>query len=128
MVAVVWVGVVVLLVLWSLGAWAVHGLAVWSLSHAETVASGVGSAQLGDLPPWLRMGLPVEWLTSLHAWVQAGVPAVEGLLGWVGSLASALSMVVWGLWSVGAVLLVGVGVVAHVVLRRVWPRSGVSQQ
>jgi hypothetical protein len=56
-----WFAVASLLALWSLAAWALHAVAVWSVSNAGALsgaASGVGSIAL---PDWLAPWVPPSW-------------------------------------------------------------------
>lgn len=55
--ALSWFLVAALLALWSLAAWALNAVAVWTLSNAgglSSAASGVGTIRLPDwLAPWV---------------------------------------------------------------------------
>lgn len=104
--AVVWFVVVVLLALWSLTAWAVHAVAVWAVTNA-------GALGTVRLPEWLGPWVPPEWEQAVSALLAGLAPLVQSLLQAAPSLAGGLTVVAWGIWAVGSVLLVGVGAASH---------------
>lgn len=104
-----WVLVLLLLALWSGLVWSGAAMLAALLSHAGAVGAGDWS-----LPPALTEVLPVwaaEWmigtLENLTPQLQSLAAALPGLAGWVNGLA-------WAVWSVGALLLMGVGLAIHV--------------
>ncbi len=121
--AISWFVVFSLLALWSLVAWALHGIVVWSVSNAGALsgaASDVGSLRL---PEWLAPWVPPEiaqWLTSLLAGLG---PMVESLLQSAPALAGGLSVATWVVWGIGSVLLVLLGVGLHLLIA-LWRRHG----
>jgi hypothetical protein len=106
-----WVGVLLLLALWSGLVWSGAAVLTAMLSHAGAMGAGDWG-----LPPALTDALPVwaaEWLvgtlenfTPQLQWLAGALP---GLSGWVNVLA-------WLVWGVGAVLLLGVGLAIHVAI------------
>jgi len=121
---IVWIGVFGLLALWTLGVWLLNGLGVWTLSHADSVASGVGAVQTDVMPGWLAAFVPAELMQAMQSLLQSSLPMLEGLLGWAGPLASGLTVAMWMLWGAGAFLLVLAGIAVHVVLRLASGRAG----
>lgn len=106
-----WVLVLLLLALWSGLVWSGAALLAALLSHAGAMGAGDWS-----LPPALTEVLPVwaaEWLVGMledfTPQLQALAGALPGLAGWVNALA-------WVVWGVGALLLLGVGLVIHVAI------------
>lgn len=118
-----WLLVTAMLALWSLGAWAMHGLAVWAVSSAGALsgaASGAGTVVLPDvLAPWVPPAL-AQALTQLLAGLW---PWVDGLLQAAPALAGGLTVLAWSVWGVGAVLLLLLGAGLHVLIA-LWRRSG----
>jgi hypothetical protein len=116
-----WFVVLALLALWSLGAWALHAIAAWTVANAGALAGGSGVAQGLRVPDWLAPWMPPELAPALDAMAAALGPAIETLLGWAPALAGGLSVAVWVVWGLGSALLIGLGFAATAliaVLRR----------
>ena len=116
-----WLFVLALLVLWSLGAWALHSIAAWTVAHAGALAGGSGVAQGLRVPDWLAPWVPPEFASALDSMAAALGPAIETLLGWAPALEGGLSVAIWVVWGLGSALLVVLGFVATgliAVLRR----------
>jgi len=106
--AVTWFVVSGLLALWSLGAWAFHAMAAWALGNAGVLAGGAPTGAL-RVPEWLAPWMPPEATQALASMLAVFTPALEGLVQWVPTLGSGLSVVVWVAWALGAALLVALG-------------------
>lgn len=121
--ALSWFAVVSLLALWSLAAWALHAVAVWTVSNAGALsgaASGVGSIALPDgLAPWVPAEL-VQAMTQLAAGLG---PLVDSLLQAAPALSGALTVVAWVVWAIGGVLLLLLGAALHLLIA-MWRRRG----
>jgi len=119
--ALSWFLVFGLLALWSLAAWALHAVAVWSVSNASAlsgVASGVEGLRLPEwLPPWVPPQI-AQAMTSLRA---GFAPVVESLLQAVPALTSGFTMVTWVIWGLGSALLLLLGAGLHLVIA-MWRR------
>lgn len=120
--AIVWFVVVALLSLWSLATWALHTVAVWTVSNAGALGAGAGFGGL-RLPEWLAPWLPPEAVHVFSALLASVAPAVQTLLQATPALASGLSLAVWVVWAIGAVLLVVLGAAAHALIAT-WRRRG----
>jgi hypothetical protein len=119
--ALSWLVVLALLALGSLGAWALHAIAAWTVANAGALAGGSGVAQGLRVPDWLAPWMPPELAPALDAMAAALGPAIETLLGWAPALAGGLSVAVWVVWGLGSALLIGLGFAATAliaVLRR----------
>jgi hypothetical protein len=108
----VWIVALCLLGLWSLAGWGLHAL----------LASGVQWA--GELKPlleriplsaWIERWVP-GWIDALHM----AADLMQGLLGWLGGAAPVL---VWVVWAIGAVLLLGLAMLLTVVIALVRKNS-----
>ena len=126
--ALSWFLVVTLLALWSLAAWALHAVAVWTVSNAGAltgVASGAASgAGTLAVPEWLAPWVPPEaaqWASQLMAGL---APVVDSLLQAAPALAGGLSVATWVLWGTGSVLLVLLGVALHLLIALLSRRGG----
>lgn len=121
--ALSWLLVVSLLVLWSLAAWALHALAVWTVANAgalDGVAAGVAGVRV---PEWLAPWVPPEIAQALPALVADLAPVLEGLLQAAPGLAGSLTVAAWVVWGIGGTLLLLLGVGLHVLIA-VWKRRG----
>ncbi len=110
--ALSWFVVVSLFLLWSLAAWAFHAIAVWTVSNAGALAGGTEAIEALSVPLWLAPWVSPELVLTLKSMISALKPAIEAVLGWVPALAGGLSIAVWTVWGIGAVLLIVMGSVA----------------
>ncbi|KQY89224.1 hypothetical protein ASD35_17180 [Pelomonas sp. Root1444] len=112
-----WVLVLLLLALWSGLVWSGQALLAAMLAHAGTL--GVGD---WSLPAALTAWLPVpvaEWLAALLENLTPQLQALAGTLPW---LSGGVTVLAWVVWSVGALLLLGVGLAVHVAVA-LWRKS-----
>ncbi len=121
--ALSWLLVFGLLALWSLAAWALHAVAVWSVSNAGVltgVASGVESIRL---PEWLAPWVPPEIAQAMTSLLSGFAPLVESLLQSLPALTGGLAMVAWAIWGLGTLLLLLLGAGLHLIIA-IWRRRG----
>ncbi len=105
MVIAIWILTLFGWALWSLGAWGLH-----------TVLS-LDAMRLGDLKPMIDQlpeRLPYAsvidmWLPGWRDMLKLGVDLMQTVLGWIGSAAPA---VVWTVWVVGTLMLLGLAAAA----------------
>lgn len=112
-----WVLVLLLLALWSALVWSGQAL-------LTTLLSGAGSIGAGDwtLPEALTAWLPTpvaEWLAGT---LETLTPQLQSLAGMLPSLAGGVTFVAWLVWSLGALLLLGIGLMVHVGIA-LWRKS-----
>lgn len=123
--ALSWFIVVALVVLWSLAAWALHAVAVWTVTNAGALtgaASGAGSIAVPDwLAPWVPSEV-AQWASQLMAGL---APFVDGLLQAAPALAGRLTVATWFIWGIGSVLLMLLGAGLHLLIM-LWRRRGGS--
>lgn len=116
--ALSWFVVVSLLAFWSLVAWALHALAVWTLSNAGSLsglASGAGTMKLPDgLAPWIPPEL-AQWAAQ---WLASFGPVVDTLLQAAPALAGGVTVASWVIWGIGSLLLVLLGAGLHLLIGR----------
>jgi hypothetical protein len=121
--ALSWFVVFSLVALWSLAAWALHAVAVWTVSNAGALsgaASGVGTL---SLPGWLSPWVPPELMQAITQWTAALGPWVDSLLQAAPALAGGLTVATWVVWGIGSVLLVLLGAGLHLLIA-LWRRRG----
>lgn len=104
-----WFVVVSLFMLWSLAAWAFHSIAAWTISNAGTLAGGPGAIESLQVPVWLAPWIPAEYASSLNLVISSLTPAIQTVLEWVPAMAGGLSIAVWTVWAIGAVLVIVLG-------------------
>lgn len=122
--ALSWFSVLALLALWSLSAWALHGMAVWAVSNAGALTGGAAGAGAIRLPEWLAPWVPPEiaqWASQLLAGLG---PLVDGLLQAAPALAGGVTVVTWIVWGIGSVVLVLLGAGLHLLIALWRRRSG----
>lgn len=118
-----WFAVASLFALWSLSIWALHAIAVWSVSNAGALsgaASGVGRIAL---PDWLAPWVPMELVQAMTRMVAGLGPLVDSLLQAVPAMAGGLSVVAWVVWAFGGVVLLLLGAAMHLLIA-LWRRRG----
>ena len=118
-----WFAVASLLALWSLAAWALHAVAVWSVSNVGALSgatSGVGDIAL---PDWLAPWVPTELVQAVTQMMAGLEPLVDSLLQAVPFLTGGLTVVAWVVWALGAVVLVVLGAALHLLIA-MWRRRG----
>jgi len=125
--ALSWFVVFSLLALWSLTAWAVNAVAVWTVSNAGALtgaASGAASGVQGlQLPDWLAPWVPPEIAQAMASLLSGMAPAVDSLLQAAPTLAGGLTIATWVIWGLGSVLLVLLGAGMHLLIA-MWRRRG----
>ena len=113
-----WIVVALLLALWSGLLWTAHGLLAGLLSHAGTL--GPGDWQLpASLAAWLPASV-AEWLAAL---LETLAPQWQALAGSLPLLSGGATVLAWLVWGVGAVLLLGMALAAHLAVTW-WRKSG----
>lgn len=112
-----WIVVLLLLALWSSLVWAVHSFLPSLLAHAGTLGAGDWS-----LPESLRNWLPRalgDWLVST---VETLTPQLQALAGALPSLSGGVTALAWVVWTLGALVLLGLGLAIHVAIA-LWRKS-----
>ena len=105
MVIAVWILTLFSCVLWSLGAWGLHTLL--SLDTARVADLKPLIDQLPERLPYA--GIIDAWLPGWRDLLKLGVDLMQTVLGWIGSAAPA---VVWTVWGLGTLLLLGLAAAA----------------
>lgn len=107
--------VVALLALWSLTAWALHAVAVWTVSNAGALSGAASGAGTMALPDWLAPWVPPE----VAQWVSQAMgglsPFIDSMLQAAPALAGGLTVATWVIWGIGSGLL-GVGSAGSAIL------------
>jgi hypothetical protein len=91
----IWTLTLLLLGLWSLTAWALAGVLSLGAGATAGVSAWVAQQPFGD---WVEL-----WMPGALQWLDMALALTQSLLAWLGGAAPWL---VWGLWGVGAALLV----------------------
>lgn len=123
--ALSWFAVIALLALWSLAAWALHAVAVWTVSNAGALTGAASGAGTITVPEWLAPWVPPEvaqWTSQLMSGL---APFVDSLLQVAPALAGGLTVAAWVTWVIGSVLLLLLGAALHLLIA-LWPRRGGS--
>ena len=123
--AVSWFVVFALLALWSLAAWALHAVAIWTVSNAGVLTGVASGASTLNLPGWLGPWVPPE-VAQWGSQVLAGLaPFVDSLLQAAPALAGGVTVATWVVWGIGSLLLVLLGAALHLLIA-LWRRRGGS--
>lgn len=122
--ALSWFIVIALLALWSLAAWALHAVAVWTVSNVGALSGAATGASTMALPDWLAAWVPpdiAQWASQLLAGM---APVVDSLLGAAPALTGGVTVATWVIWGLGSVLLGLLGAGLHVLIALWHRRSG----
>ena len=123
--ALSWFFVVALLALWSLAAWTLHAVAVWTVSKAGALSGAASGASTMALPDWLAPWVPPEAAQWASQAMGGLALFIDSLLQTAPALAGGLTMATWVIWSIGCVLLVLLGAGLHLLIA-LWRRRGGS--
>ena len=124
--ALSWFFVFGLFALWSLAAWAVHAVAVWTVSNAGAMTGVVSGVEGLHLPEWLAPWVPPEIAQAMTSLLSGFAPVVESLLQTAPALTGGLTMVTWVVWGLGSALLVLLGAGLHLLIAMLRRRGGGS--
>ncbi|MGK6309766.1 hypothetical protein [Variovorax sp. DT-64] len=122
--ALSWFFVVALLAIWSLAAWTLHAVALWTASNAGALSGAASSVGNMVLPGWLASWVPPEvaqWASQLVAGLAR---VVDSMLQAAPALAGGLSVTTWVIWGIGSVLLVLLGAGLHLLIALLRRRGG----
>ena len=112
-----WIAVMSLLAVWSLLGWAAYAVASWS---------GWGSGSTIALPAWIDSWTPPPWaapwfpagsLDAVKGLFSAWAPLIDSSLPIVQGVAAWLPPIVVALWTVGVLVVLGLGILGTVLLR-----------
>lgn len=122
--AISWFAVIALLALWSLAAWALHAVAVWTVSNAGALTGAASGATTVALPGWLA-----PWVSpEVAQWVSQAVGGlahfIDSLLQAAPALAVSLTVATCVIWGIGSVLLVLLGAGLHLLIALLRRRGG----
>jgi hypothetical protein len=121
--ALSWFAVVALLALWSLAAWALNAVAVWTVSNAGALSGAASGAGTIRLPDWLAPWVPPEFAQSVSQMLAGLGPVVDSLLQAAPALAGGLTAATWVVWGIGSALLLMLGAGMHLLIA-LWRRRG----
>jgi hypothetical protein len=122
--ALSWFFVVALLALWSLAAWALNAVAVWTVSNAGVLSGAASGASTMALPEWLAPWVPPEVVQWASQAMGVLAPFVDSLLHAAPALAGGLPVASWVIWGIGSVLLVLLGAGLHLLVALLRHRGG----
>ena len=116
-----WSIVLLLFALWSLAAWAFHGLVVWAVTVAPTLTGPAADLSSVPVPAWLLQFLPIEAVQGLIVALTDTWALLAGFLQAAPSAATGVSVVTWTVWGLGSAVLLAVGVGIHLCVS-LWAR------
>ncbi len=119
-----WFVVVALLALWSLAAWALNAVAVWTVSNAGALSGAASGASTMALPDWLAPWMPPEVAQWASQAMGGLAPFIDNVLQAAPALAGGLTVATWVIWGIGSVLLLLLGAGLHLVIALMRRRGG----
>jgi len=124
--ALSWFLIFTLLAFWSLAAWALNAIAVWTVSNAGTLTGATSGFEGLRLPEWLAPWVPPEIAQAVTSALSGLAPVVESLLQAAPALAGGLTLATWVIWALGSALLVLLGAGLHLLVATLRRRGGGS--
>ncbi len=121
--ALSWFVIFSLLALWSLAAWAVNAVGVWTVWNAGALTGAASGVEGVRLPEWLAPWVSPEIAQVMTSTLSGLAPAVESLLQAAPALAGGLTTATWVIWGLGSMLLVLLGAGLHLLVA-MWRRRG----
>jgi len=121
--ALSWLVVVTLLLFWSLTAWAVHAVALWTASNAGARSGSASGGGDMRLPDWLTSWVPPKVTDAVSELSAALGPVVDKLLQAAPALADGVAVVTGVVWAIGCALLLVLGAALHLLVT-LWRRHG----
>lgn len=120
-----WTFVTLLIALWSLAAWAFHGVVVWAVTKAPSLTGPAADLSSVPVPAWLLQFLPVEAIQGLIVALTETWAMLAGFLQAAPSVATGVSVVTWTVWGLGSAVLLAVGVGIHLCVS-LWARRSMG--
>ncbi|MBK9624131.1 MAG: hypothetical protein IPO38_06090 [Rhodocyclaceae bacterium] len=121
--AISWFLVLTLLAFWSLGVWVTHALVAWSMIGVSALA-GQPQTMVGlVLPESIAQWVPADMILVIKSTAAVVAPFVESALAALPSLADWLAPLAWGIWGLGALVLVVIGAVLHAIIHATMRRA-----
>lgn len=123
--ALSWFFVLAALALWSFATWAIHAIAVWTVSNAGELSGAASAAGSVALPDGLAQWIPPELAHWASQAMGGMAPLIDSLLQAAPALAGGLTVAAWVIWGLGAALLLLLGAALHLLIAVL--RSRVAQ-
>ena len=120
-----WTFVTLLIALWSLAAWAFHGVVVWAVTKAPSLTGPAADLSSVPVPAWLLQFLPVEAIQGLIVALTETWTLLAGFLQAAPSVATGVTAVTWTVWGLGSAVLLAVGVGIHLCVS-LWRRRSIG--
>ena len=114
--AITWFLVLGLAVAWSISAWVLHALVVWSMSSVCALAGQASTIEGVTLPTSVALWIPPELLAVSKTAAAIAWPYVETGLSMLPSLAGWLTPLAWAVWGMGFLTLLAIGALLHAVI------------
>jgi hypothetical protein len=111
-----WLLVVILLVTWSIGVWMTHSVLVWSISGVGAIAGQQRQVPILEVPDLIALWVPPELLAAIQDGANAALPMMDSAFAFLPSVAGWLTAITWGVWGIGALALIAIGAVLHLII------------
>ncbi len=120
-----WTFVTLLIALWSLAAWAFHGVVVWAVTKAPSLTGPAADLSSVPVPAWLLQLFPIEAIQGLIVALTETWTLLAGFLQAAPSVATGVTAVTWTVWGLGSAVLLAVGVGIHLCVS-LWRRRSIG--
>ena len=114
--ALSWFAVLAVLALWSLAAWALHAVAVWTVSNAGALSGAAAGVGTLAVPDWLAPWVPPELAQWASQAMGALAPLIDSLMQAAPALAGGMTVATWVIWGIGSALLLLLGAGLHLLI------------
>ena len=120
-----WTFVTLLIALWSLAAWAFHGVVVWAVTKAPSLTGPAADLSSVPVPAWLLQLFPIEAIQGLIVALTETWSMLAGFLQSAPSVATGVTVVTWTVWGLGSAVLLALGVGIHLCVS-LWRRRSIG--
>jgi hypothetical protein len=109
----IWSSFLILVLLWTGMAMVAVGISDWAMGLLGSGTAISDQVAALNLPAWVSLWVPPELVTAIQGTVTGTLAMVGPWLPSPDTLSTLMSVMVWGTWGVGALLLLALAVGAH---------------
>lgn len=126
--AVIWIIVAVILGIWTLLAWTADAVLTWPGWSTQSLAEWPLWLDSLQAPTWLAPWIPQAWLDETRAWLLDAGPEIEAALRALPDLRGLFGVIVWTAWTIGAGMLLLMGIAGSALVKMFGRKSAAARR